>query len=82
MSQPRLFVTAHARARWRQRAANRLGIRDVEAVARSAWRDGRPARHSRKNARGVRRVYMGWVFVFDTAPDAVALLTVIPPKHG
>lgn len=79
---PHIVVTAHARRRWSQRAAPRLGIRDVEAVARSAWQHGRPARHSRKNARGERRVYMGWVFVFDTAPDAVALLTVIPPKHG
>lgn len=82
MSARPILVTDHARRRWFQRAAPRLGIRDVEAVARSAWQDGRPARHSQKNARGERRIYMGWVFVFSEGPDAVALLTVLPPKHG
>lgn len=78
----RIVVTDHARLRWRQRAARRLGMQDLEGIVRSAWRRGAKARRSKRNERGERRVYMGWVFVFERGPGVVALLTVIPPPHG
>lgn len=77
----RIVVSQHARERWDERVGWRIGLRDVEGAARSAWQRGepdeRPARVGEE-----RRVYMGVVFVFKPAADRVLLVTVIPPRHG
>lgn len=83
MSAPRrVVVSAHARRRWRERAAQRLNLADIEAVARSAWQRGARTKRSLRNTKGVRRLYMGYTFVFDPDAEALTLITVIPPKHG
>lgn len=78
----RVVVTEHARQRWLQRVAERLGLSDVDAIARTAWLRGLPDKRQRRSD-GIRRIYMGYAFVFKQDDDgAVVLVTVVPPNHG
>lgn len=76
---PIVVVSYHARQRWRQRGRGWTGLTEIDTVAISAWRLGLPAKNrGRRRQDGIRKLYAGYVFVFDweIPNQKLVLLTV------